>query len=105
MWKGWIIFLAGLWLFASSFIWQFQTPLNLLICGIVVFVFAVWSVKTWQGLMLAFCGAWLIMSGSTFYLARAVHFFLIGFVVAVLGAWLGVTKNRILSKKAEQGAA
>ncbi len=81
MWQGWIALLAGLWITISSFVWQVQTPLNLLIAGIVLIVMGFWANKSLAGIILGFLGIWLAGGGLTNYLSIAVNYLLSGLTI------------------------
>ena len=81
MWQGWVALFAGLWITICSFIWQFQTPVNLLITGIILIVIGFWANKSLAGIILGFLGIWLAGSGLTNYLSIAVNYLLTGLTI------------------------
>jgi hypothetical protein len=90
MWQGWITLVLGMWLLFSLFISSLQTPLNLIIIGILAAVSGFWSSKNWQGWVNGILGLWILLSGSVFNLAFSWNFIISGILLILLGFWRGI---------------
>lgn len=88
MWKGWITVITGAWLILSGLVIAIQTPLNLVICGIIITVMGFASLKSWHGFAAGIVGLWVIISGTLLSLWVPTNFILSGTVVLVLGGFM-----------------
>jgi hypothetical protein len=112
MWQCWLDFGAGLWLASaaislSQFRW-FNT-INDLIVGVVVIIFAVWTVVLKNYTMGVTTGVsiWLVVSAWIPSIAASKPFHLlngliVGIVIMVFSAWSGAMKEKEEKKEEEK---
>ncbi len=87
MWQGWINVVLGIWMIVSGLVPSLQTPVNLIIVGLLIAIMGFWTYKTWQGIVNGILGLWLFVSGAIIHLLAPVNFIIVGLVVALLALW------------------
>lgn len=90
MWQGWINLILGVWLILTGFVSTLQTPLNLIIVGILAVIFGFWTYKNWQGDVAGVLGIWLFLSGVWWNLLSPLNFIIVGVLLGIVGIWEGL---------------
>jgi len=99
MWQGWINLVIGVWLVISGIFATLQTPINMIIVGILAAIFGFWAYKMWQGIVNGVLGIWVLLSGLAFNLVIPVNFIVVGIVMGALGVWTGLTRAEEMKTK------
>jgi hypothetical protein len=78
-----------MWLVISGMTMSLQTPVNLIVVGILAVIFGFWISKMWQGWLTGLLGIWIFLSGVLFDLLATGNFIIVGIVMSICGIWAG----------------
>ncbi len=99
MWQGWVNVVLGIWMLISGFVPSLQTPVNLIIVGLLIAVMGFTAYKTWQGIVNGILGLWLFVSGAIIHLMAPANFIIVGLVVALIALWEALGQTREMRHK------
>ncbi len=96
MWRAWVNFVVGIWVFISAFWLALVAPWNFFISGLIIAVFGFTAYRSeWQGYINGVLGLWLMASAFFVGLAVPWNMLITGAIVAALAFWRAMAPGPI----------